>query len=42
MSEVKSSKIDGQLSINQIIENLKKADLDIMVVLQRFYRNGRR
>ncbi|MBV2224450.1 MAG: polyribonucleotide nucleotidyltransferase [Cloacibacterium sp.] len=31
MSEVRVVRIDGQLSINPSIENLKKADLDIMV-----------
>lgn len=31
MSEVRVVRIDGQLSINPSLENLKKADLDIMV-----------
>ena len=31
MSEVRVVRIDGQLSVNPSIENLKKADLDIMV-----------
>jgi polyribonucleotide nucleotidyltransferase len=31
MSEVRVVKIDGQLSVNPSFENLKKADLDIMV-----------
>ena len=31
MSEVRVIRIDGELSINPSIENLKKADLDIMV-----------
>jgi polyribonucleotide nucleotidyltransferase len=31
MSEVRVVRIDGELSINPSIENLKKADLDIMV-----------